>query len=98
MSTTGRRTMSDEIKALGALLLTGATIAVGKLLSGTEQITLRVAIGRTILGSFTSLVAGMLLLQIPDLGVLPLIATGSALGILGAQAVEAMLRRFGGAN
>lgn len=88
--------MQEETKALWLLLLTGAGIAFGKLLNSSEKITLRVAAGRTILGSATSLVAGMLLLQIPHIGTLPLLATGSALGIAGAQAVEALLGKFGG--
>lgn len=90
------RPVQEETKALWLLLLTGAGIAFGKLLNSSEQITLRVAAGRTILGSATSLVAGMLLLQIPHIGTLSLLATGSALGIAGAQAVEALLMRFGG--
>lgn len=87
--------VQEETKALWLLLLTGAAIALGKLLNSSEKITLRVAAARTILGSATSLVAGMLLLQIPNIGVLPLLATGSALGIAGSQAVEALLSRFG---
>lgn len=80
------------------LALIGAAIALGKLLSGNEPLTWRAAIGRTILGSATSLVAGVALLHIPHLHPLALLGLGSALGIAGAQAVEAMIRRFGGGH
>lgn len=96
MSHDRKKTMHDETKSIWLLLGIGALIAMGKLLAGDEKITLRLAVGRIILGSATSLVAGMLLLQIPDISPLALVATGSALGIAGSQAVEAAMRRWGG--
>lgn len=91
-----RKRMHDETRSIWMLLVIGALIAMGKLLASDERITLRLAAGRVILGSATSLVAGMLLLQIPDISPLALMGTGSALGIAGAQAVEAAMRRWGG--
>src|SRR5574337_14699 len=88
--------MHDDLSAGWLLLLTGAGIARGKLRAIDERITLRLAAGRIILGSATSLVAVMLLLQIPDISPLALLGTGSALGIAGAQVVEAAMRRWGG--
>lgn len=90
------KTMHDDLRAVWLLIVTGAVIALGKLLAGSEQITLRLAAGRIILGSATSLVAGMLLLQIPEISPLALLGTGSALGIAGAQAVEVAMSRWGG--
>src|SRR5574337_399249 len=58
--------MHDDLRAVWLLLLIGAGIALGKLLASDERITLRLAAGRIILGSATSLVAGMLLLQTVD--------------------------------
>jgi hypothetical protein len=46
-----------------------------------------------VLGSATSTVAGVALVQIPDLDPLALIALGSALGIVGSQYIELLLRR-----
>ena len=86
----------EHAKEAIVLASIGAVIALGKLLSGNEPLTWRTAIGRTILGSATSLVAGVALLQIPNLHPLALLGLGSALGIAGAQAVEVMIRRFGG--
>lgn len=95
----GRPVMNDpkhDLILYGAWLsLIGALIALGKLLAGSEPLSVRLCIGRTILGSATSLIAGMLLIQIPDIPPLALIATGSALGIAGAQVVEAMMIRWG---
>lgn len=96
MRTHRGKPMRDELQAFWLLLITGAAIALGKLLAGDEKITLRLAAGRIILGSATSLVAGMLLLQIPDISPLALLGTGSALGIAGAQVVESMMRKWGG--
>lgn len=93
-----KKTMHDETKSIWLLLAIGALIALGKLLAGDEKITLRLAMGRIILGSATSLVAGMLLLQIPDISPLALVATGSALGIAGSQVVESAMRRWGGSG
>ncbi|MDN5940053.1 MAG: phage holin family protein [Salinisphaera sp.] len=83
-------------KSLWALIVLGAVIALGKLLTSNEVITARLALGRIILGSATSLVAGMLLIQLPNVSPLAMIATGSALGIAGAQVVEAAAKRWGG--
>lgn len=96
MRTNKGRPMKDELQAIWLLLIVGASIALGKLLAGDDPITLRLAAGRIILGSASSLVAGMLLLQIPDISPLALLGTGSALGIAGAQFVEAAMRRWGG--
>lgn len=91
-----RAAMTDHTKSIWILLMIGAAIAIGKLLTSNEVITARLAIGRIILGSATSLVAGMLLIQLPNVSPLAMIATGSALGIAGAQVVEAAARRWGG--
>lgn len=90
--------MGEDTKAIWLLILTGGMIALGKLLAGDEKLTVRLAVGRIILGSATSLVAGMLLLQIPHISPLALLGTGSALGIAGAQVVESMMRRWGGSG
>lgn len=92
------RSVSDHMKQVLMLAAVGAAIAMGKLLAGNDPLTWRVAVGRTILGSATSLVAGVVLLQIPNISPLALLGIGSALGIAGAQAVEAMVSRFGGGS
>lgn len=85
--------MQEHEKGLIYLLALGALIAVGKLLSGNEFLTARLIIGRALLGSATSTVAGVALLQFPSLPLPALIGIGSALGIIGAQYLEAWLKR-----
>lgn len=68
---------------------------------GGEQLTFRLIAGRAMLGSATSMVVGIALLQIPDLPPIALLGLGSALGIVGSQYLEVLLRRnakrvFGG--
>lgn len=45
----------------------GVLIVVGKVLAGGEPITPRLFIGRMLLGGFVSMVAGVVLVQFPDL-------------------------------
>ncbi|KIA81371.1 holin [Chromobacterium piscinae] len=85
--------MNEHERGLLALLLVGAAIAVGKLLVSDEAITLRLAAGRAILGGATSTVAGIVLMHVPDIPLPALVGLGAALGILGAQYLEALIRR-----
>jgi hypothetical protein len=88
--------MQEHDKTVVWLLIMGAIIGLGKLLSGTEPITWRLAIGRTILGSATTVVAGVVLLSIPDIPPVALLAIGSALGIAGSQVIESYVKRRSG--
>ncbi|QTD91750.1 phage holin family protein [Burkholderia anthina] len=93
--------MQEHEKTFMELIIMGGFIGIAKLLVGSEQLTFRVVAGRALLGSATSMVAGVALLQIPDLPPLALLGIGSALGIVGSQYVELLLKRkarniFGG--
>ncbi|KVD35416.1 holin [Burkholderia ubonensis] len=85
--------MQDHEKTILELSIMGALIGIAKLLVSSEQLTFRVIIGRALLGSATSMVAGVVLLQIPELPPLALLGIGSALGIVGSQYLEILLRR-----
>ena len=85
--------MQDHEKTLLTLLLIGGLIGMSKLLVSTEKLTFRVIVGRTILGSASSLIAGLVLLQIPDISPLALLGIGSALGILGSTFIEEYLKK-----
>lgn len=85
--------MQEHEKGLVYLLAIGALIAVGKLLSGEEVLTARLIVGRALMGSATSTVAGVVLVQFPSIPLPALIGIGSALGIIGAQYLEAWLKR-----
>lgn len=85
--------MQEPEKTFWELTIMGALIGVAKLLTSSEQITVRVVIGRALLGSATSLVAGVLLIRIPNIDPLALLGAGSALGIVGQQFLEKWLRQ-----
>ncbi|MBW5829180.1 MMPL family transporter [Yersinia kristensenii] len=76
---------------LGAV---GGFISLAKVLVGNEAITLRLIVGRTILGSGTSLLAGMALIHFPDIHILALVGVAAALGIIGSSVIELTLTRL----
>lgn len=76
------------------LILIGAVIGLGKLLEGGEVITMRLVIGRLIIGSAVSCVAGVALIQFKGLPELALLGIASGLGILGHSAIEALFNRW----
>lgn len=85
--------MQEPEKTILEMIAMGALIGVAKLLVGNEALTLRLVVGRAVLGSATSMVAGIVLVQIPNLDPLALLGIGSALGIVGSQYIEILLRR-----
>lgn len=89
--------MTAEEKSVLSLFMIGVLIVVGKVLAGGEPITPRLFIGRMLLGGFVSMVAGVVLVQFPDLSLPAVCGIGSMLGIAGYQVIEiAIQRRFKG--
>lgn len=84
--------MQEPEKGVLYLLLIGAALGVGKLLTGPEVLTTRLIIGRAILGSGTSMIAGVALIQFPAMPLPVLVGIGSGLGIVGAQYLERWLK------
>ena len=80
--------MQDHEKTLLTLIVIGALIGVSKLLVSTEPLSFRLLFGRAVLGSATSLIAGVVLLQIPEISPLALLGIASALGIMGSTVIE----------
>lgn len=66
---------------------------MSKLLVSSEPLSVRLIIGRTILGSATSVIAGAVLLQVPDINPLALLGIACALGILGSTFIEEYLKK-----
>ncbi|CNF55491.1 TPA: phage holin family protein [Yersinia enterocolitica] len=87
--------MQEHEKAIISLGVIGALLALGKILASDEPITVRLFIGRVILGSGTSMAAAAALVWVPGLSPLAINGLGAALGIAGYQAVEVWLRRRG---
>ncbi len=84
--------MQENDKSILMLIVIGGLIGMSKLLVSKEPLSVRLLIGRTILGSSTSLIAGVVILQIPDISPLALIGLASALGILGSTFIEEYLK------
>lgn len=85
--------MQEHEKTILELIIMGALIGVAKLLVSSEELTFRLIVGRAVLGSATTMVAGVVLVQIPNLDPIALLGIGSALGIVGSQYIELLLRR-----
>ena len=85
--------MQDHEKTVFTLLIIGALIGVSRLLVSSEPLSVRLIIGRTILGSVTSAIAGIVLIQFPDLSPVALVAIACALGILGSTFIEEYLKK-----
>lgn len=85
--------MQEHDKSILMLIVIGGLIGMSKLLVSKEPLSVRLLIGRTILGSATSLIAGVVLLQIPNVSPLALIGLASALGILGSTFIEEYLKK-----
>lgn len=90
--------MQEHEKSLYSLLTIGALIAIAKVLDSNDPITPRLFVSRVILGSLVSVVAGAILIQIPDASPLAIQGLGAGLGIAGYQAVEMYLRRRAGSE
>lgn len=85
--------MQEHEKTFLTLIFIGAAIGLSRLLVSNEPLSWRIVIGRTILGSATSTIAGIVLIQFPDLNPVSLIAIACALGILGSTYIESYLKK-----
>ena len=84
--------MQEHDKSILMLIVIGGLIGMSKLLVSKEPLSVRLLIGRTILGSATSLIAGVVIMQIPNVSPLALIGLASSLGILGSTFIEEYLK------
>lgn len=84
--------LSPHEKSVLTLAGIGALIGLGKVLNNAEPMTVKLVIGRVILGSAASMVAGVALIQFPDLHPVAINGLGAAFGIVGYQGVELWLR------
>lgn len=84
-------------RTLLELAAIGAAMALGKLLLGGEPITLRLLLGRVLVGAGLSMAATVALAMIPNLSLLTLVGIGSALGIAGQSLLEKLVQRWFGA-
>lgn len=85
-------------EALLAMSFTGLLIGLGQLLGSNERLTLRIVVGRALSSVGISLVAGVALLQIPDMPLIPLIGLSALFASLGTSALEKVLQHYLGIN
>lgn len=74
----------------------GAAIAFGKLLASGKKVTLRLIIGRLIIGAGLSIAAAAALMMRPNMPPIALVGLGSAFGILGQSCLEWLVRHWFG--
>lgn len=86
----------SPIEALLGMTLTGLMIGLGQLLGSNEKLTLRIVMGRALSSMGISLVAGVGLLQIPDMPLVPLIGLSALCASLGTSALEKIVQQYFG--
>ncbi|WP_096911028.1 MULTISPECIES: holin [Acinetobacter] len=85
--------MQDHEKTILTLFIVGGLIGMSRLLVSSDPLSVRLIVGRTILGSATSSIAGVVLIQFPTLSPIALVAIACALGILGSTFIEEYLKK-----
>lgn len=89
--------MQDKISPLDAITgmtLTGLIIGLGQLLGSDEKLTPRIVFGRALSSSGLSLIAGVSLLQIPEMPLVPLIGISALIASLGTSALERLIQSY----
>lgn len=85
--------MQEHEKTIATLIAIGGLIGMSRLLVSNEPLSWRLIIGRTILGSATSVVAGIVMIQFPNLSPVALVGIACALGILGSTFIEEYMKK-----
>lgn len=88
--------LDEHEKNVLALAVIGAILGLGKLLADGERVRPRLVVGRAIVGAGLSMSAGAVLTAFPDLSPTGLVGIASLFGILGQNALEAVVQKFVG--
>ncbi|KAG0163981.1 hypothetical protein DFQ28_001963 [Apophysomyces sp. BC1034] len=88
--------LNEHEKNVLALAIIGTIIGLGKLLADGKRVRPRLVVGRVIIGAGLSMSAGSVLTAFPDLSLTGLVGTASLFGILGQNALEAVVQKFVG--
>lgn len=86
--------MHDHERTIITLGILGGIAAAGKVLASAEPITLRLFVGRTLLGCSLGVSAAALLVRYPNLDPLAIAGAGAAMGVAGYQIIEIYLRHL----
>lgn len=80
--------MTDDESLLVKIGLVGFMLGLAKLLAGDEAITWRKVVGRSLLGTGSSLIAGLVMIPHPNAPQLVVVGAAALLGILGHSLIE----------
>ncbi|MGU7854958.1 holin [Burkholderia orbicola] len=78
----------QESELLALFVSIGAAIGLGKLFLGGERLTLRLLLGRMIIGAGLSTSAGAILIVFNELPPIALVGVASTVGIMGKQSAS----------
>lgn len=84
----------NPLAAFFGMTLTGVIIGIGQLLGSSDKLTTRLILGRALSSAGLSLVAGVSLLQIPDMPLIPLIGLSALISSLGTSALEKFVQQY----
>jgi len=84
----------SPVEMLLSMTVTGTIVGLGQLLGSHERLTLRVVMGRALSSAGLSLVAGVSLIQIPDMPLIPLVGLSALFASLGTSALEGLLQKY----
>lgn len=79
---------------VAALLAIGALIGLGKLLASDEPVTLRKALGHSIVSAGLGGSAALILIPLPDVPLPVLIGAACGLASMGASTIALLLQRY----
>ncbi len=86
--------MQEHERTIITLGILGGLAAAGRVLASAEPVTLRLFVGRTLLGSALGVSAAALLVNFPELDPLAIAGAGAAMGVAGYQVTEIFLRHL----
>lgn len=88
----------NHVEAAAAMAGTGLLIGLGQLLASEEKLTPRIIFGRAFSSAGLALIAGALLIQIPDIPLLALIGLSALIASLGTSFLEKFLNNYFGGS
>lgn len=88
--------MHKDVAAAAGLVLIGAAIGIGQLLSSTETVTTRLVVGRAIVSGGLGLAAAAILTWLPDVGFYAQMGLGAALASVGTSSIERLIKKYTG--
>ena len=86
--------MTNDESLLMKIGVVGFMLGIAKLLAGDEALTWRKVIGRSLLGTGSSLIAGLIMIPHPKAPQIVVVGAAALLGILGQSVIEWVVITF----